>query len=185
VERATISVNNVLETIIERRNTVRFNSKPVEDAKLLSVLEAGRWAPSWLNKQPWSFIVVRDVDLKEKLSQVVPTVFNKGVSEAPICIVVVVNPEEDPYHHVEAGAVATQNMALTARSLGLSTGWIGVFDMRNQRNSSEKAVKQVLGLPKKLRVVSLLPMGYANAETRKPERKPLNQIVHSDRYGQP
>ncbi|MGQ9552443.1 MAG: nitroreductase family protein [Candidatus Bathycorpusculaceae bacterium] len=175
--------NAVLDAIIGRRTAVRFESTSVEEEKLETVLEAGRWAPSWLNKQPWSFIVVKDKNIKEKLSEVVPTVFVKGLREAPVCIAVVADTAVDQYHFVEAGAVATQNMALAAHSLGLHSCWIGIFDVKSQAKSSEGLVKEILGVPKTHRVISLLPIGYTRQENLKAERKTLDQIVYQNRFG--
>jgi len=175
--------NPVLDTIRQRRSVTRFESTPVEEEKLAAILEAGRWAPSWLNKQPWSFIVVKDQNIKEQLSHAVPTVFVKGLREAPLCIAVVVDAAEDPYHFAEDGAAATQNMALAAHSLGLQSCWIGVFDVKNQTNSSENNVKKILETPKTRRVISLLPIGYTAQEIPKKERKPLDQIAYENKFG--
>ena len=175
--------NSVLDAIRARRSIVRFDSKPVDEEKVEAILEAGRWAPSWLNKQPWRFLVIRDKSLKEKLSQAVPTVFSRGLREAPLCIAIVVDPKEDPFHYVEAGAIATQNMALAAQSIGLNTGWIGVFNVENRKKSSEQAVKQILGIPKDYRVISLLPIGHTGAEIMKPERKEMEQLVYTEKFG--
>jgi len=178
-----IVINPILEAIKDRRTVSRFESTQVEDDKLEAILEAGRWAPSWLNRQPWSFIVIKDKKVKEQLSEVVPTTFVQGLKEAPVCIAVTVDPEEDQYHLVEAGAVASQNMALAAHSLGLQSSWIGVFDIKDQRNSAESKVKQVLEIPKKHRVIALLPIGHVKNEIPKKERKSLRQIVYQDNFG--
>ncbi len=175
--------NFVLDAIKKRRSVVRFESTPLEEEKLKAILEAGRWAPSWLNKQPWSFIVVKDQNIKEQLSHVVPTIFVKGLREAPLCIAIIVDAAEDPFHFVEDGAVATQNMALAAQSLGLYSCWIGVFDVNNKSNSSENSVKQILQVPKTHRVISLLPIGYTAQEIEKKERKTLGQIVYENKFG--
>jgi nitroreductase len=169
--------NSVLESIRARRNIVRFSGEPVDEEKVETILEAGRWAPSWLNKQPWRFLVITDKNVKEKLSQAVPTVFGRSLREAPLCIAIVVDPKEDPYHYVEAGAIATQNMALAAQSIGLNTGWVGVFDIENRKKSSEQVVKQILGIPKNYRVISLLPIGHTDMEVTKPDRKRMEQLV--------
>lgn len=176
-------VNPVLDAIKDRRSVLRFESAQVEDDKLEAILEAGRWAPSWLNKQPWNFIVIKDKKIKEQLSEVVPTAYVQGLREAPLCIAVTVDPREDPYHFVEDGAVASQNMALAAHSLGLHSSWIGVFDLKEQRNSAESKVKQVLGVPKEHRLIAVLPIGHVKFEVPKKERKALRQIVHQDRFG--
>jgi nitroreductase len=176
-------VNPVLDTIKNRRTVARFESTQVEDDELEAVLEAARWAPSWLNKQPWSFIIVKDQKTKDRLSEVVPTTFVQGLKEAPVCIAVIVDPEEDPYHFVEDGAVASQNMALSAHSLGLQSSWIGVFDIREEKNSAESKVKQILEIPKKHRVIALLPIGHVKYDMPKKERKPLHQIMYREKFG--
>jgi nitroreductase len=175
--------NLVLEAIKDRRSATRFESTRVEDDKLDAILEAGRWAPSWLNRQPWSFIVIKDRSTRQQLSEVVPTAFVQGLKEAPACIAVIVNPEEDQYHFVEAGAVASQNMAIAAYSLGLQSSWIGVFDLKDQKNSGESKVKQILEVPRKHRVIALLPVGYGKNEIPKKERKALRQLVYQDKFG--
>jgi len=175
--------NPVLEAIRERRTVTRFESTQVEDDKLDAILEAGRWAPSWLNRQPWSFIVIKDKNIKQQLSEVVPTTFVQGLKEAPACIAVTVNPEEDQYHFVEAGAAVSQNMALAAHSLGLQSSWIGVFDVKDQKNSAESKVKQILEIPKKHRVIALLPIGHVKNEIPKKERKSLRQLIYQDKFG--
>lgn len=139
-------------------------------------------APSWLNRQPWNFIVVSDQKIKEQLSRVVPTVFVQGLKEAPVCIVVAVDATVDPYHFVEDGAAATQNMALAAYSLGLHSCWIGVFDIKNEKKSSEASVKQILAIPETHRVISILPIGKLGPETPKKDRKPLSQIVYKNKF---
>jgi nitroreductase len=175
--------NEVLSAIKNRRSIVRFESIQVEEDKVEAILEAGRWAPSWINKQPWNFIVIKDQKTKEQLTEVAPTTFVQGLKEAPVCIAITVNPEEDPYHYMEDGAAATQNMALAAHSLGLNSSWIGVFDLKNQKNSAESKVKRILDVPKGYRVVSLLPIGHLKYEVLKKDRKPLRQIVHQEKFG--
>ena len=168
-------LNPVLKAIRDRRSTVNFKSTPVTDENLNAILEAGRWAPSWTNTQPWRFIVVRDEKIKEKMSNAVSTFFKISVKEAPLCIAVCVNPEEDPFHFVEDGTTATQNMALAAQSLGLSTSWIGVFSISDEKNSTERKVKEILKIPKKWRLISILPVGIPISKQRK-KRKDLSEL---------
>jgi len=175
--------NPVLDAIKKRRTVLRFEDTEVEQDRVEAVLEAGRWAPSWLNKQPWNFTVIRDPKTKEQLSEVVPTAFVQGLREARVCIAVTVGTEEDPYHFVEAGAIATQNMALAAYSLGLQTSWIGIFDAKDQKNSAEAKVKKILEIPKNHRVITLLPIGHAKYDTPKKDRKELLHIVYEEKFG--
>ncbi len=114
-------VNSILEVIRKRRSVIRFESTTVSDEQIQEILEAGRWAPSWLNSQPWRFILIKDKETKEKISDLAPTIYKLGMMDAPVCIAIYVDPKEDPYHFVEDGAAATQNMALAAYSLGLGS----------------------------------------------------------------
>jgi nitroreductase len=175
--------NLVLDAIKKRRTVLRFENTKVEQDKIEAILEAGRWAPSWLNKQPWRFIVIKDPRTRELLGEVVPTAFVQGLREAPVCIAVIVDAEEDPYHFVEAGAIASQNMALATHSLGLQTSWIGIFDVKDQKNSAEAKVKKLLEIPKNYRVITVLPIGHAKYDIPKKDRKELRHIVYEEKFG--
>jgi nitroreductase len=176
--------NPVLDAIKKRRTIARFDDTQIDDKKVQDILEAGRWAPSWINRQPWSFIVIKDQGIKERLSEVVPTVFVQGLKEAPICIAVTVDPAQDSYHYVEAGATASQNMALAAHSIGLGSSWIGVYDAKNQKSSAETKIKEILGIPRNQRVIALLPIGQVRYDVPKKERKELKQIMFHEKFGQ-
>ena len=177
-------VNPVLQAIRERRSTFRFKSEQVEETQINQILEAGRWAPSFTNRQPWEFIVVTDPEVKRQLSQIGVrlTLFSRGIKQASAVIVVVVDPKKDSSHYIEDGSVAAQNMALAAHGLGLASYWVGIFDLKGEKKSSEEAVKEILKVPKELRVIALLPIGIPAYEARS-DRKRLNDIVHRNYYG--
>jgi nitroreductase len=168
--------NPVLEAIRERRNNLRFSSTKISEEKLNLVLEAGRWAPSWANSQPWRFIVVKDKDTMEKMSNSVSTFFNLAIKDAPVCIAVCVNSKKDAFHYIEDGTIATQNMALAAYSLGLGTSWVGVFSLFDEKNSSERKIKKLLEIPKDWRLISILPLGIPKFKETS-HRKKLSDLV--------
>jgi nitroreductase len=174
-------INPILKIIRDRRSSVRFKSTPITDGKLNAVLDAGRWAPSWTNTQPWRFIVVKDMEIKERMSSAVSTFFNWSIKDAPICIVTCVNPKEDPFHFIEDGTTATQNMALAAQSMGLGTSWIGVFSMSNEKDSTERKLKEILKIPKEWRLISILPIGVPKFNETK-SRKELSEQVDFDNF---
>ncbi|MDH5703944.1 MAG: nitroreductase family protein [Aigarchaeota archaeon] len=172
--------NLVLETIRRRRSARRFKDTPVGDDVIEVVLEAGRWAPSFSNLQPWKFIVVRNTDVKKKLQDIASkSVRAFEMQEAPAAIVVCVDPEKEPRHYVEDGSAATQNMMLATQSLGLATFWVGVFD-----TPQEPEVKKVLRIPETMRVISILPIGVA-AESRESGRMDLKKMVYHEEFGKP
>jgi nitroreductase len=74
-------------------------------------------------------------------------------------------------------------MSLAAYSLGLNSSWIGVFDAKEQKNAAEDKVKKILEVPKKHRVVALLPLGHVKYEAPKKDRKALAQIMYKEKFG--
>jgi nitroreductase len=168
--------NSLLKIIKERRSNFRFNSTPIKDEQLNLVLEAGRWAPSWANTQPWRFIVIKDNETKEKICSMVMGITNINMKDAPVCIAVCVNTKEDPFHFIEDGAAATQNMALAAQSTGLGSCWLGVFSLHDEKKSTERKIKQTLKIPDHWRLISLLPVGIPKIKETK-SRKELSNIL--------
>jgi nitroreductase len=165
-------MNEVLKAIRDRRTVRRFKPNPVDEARLQMILEAGRWAPSFSNLQPWRFIVIRDLGLKIALDKAArESVLHLGINEAPVVILVCVDRRIDPLHAIEAGAAATQNMTLAAHSLGLGAGWIGIWG-----TETETSIQKLLKLPETVRVVSLLPIGIPD-ESPEGRRKPLEQSI--------
>ena len=173
--------NSVLKAIRDRRSSSGFKSTQVDEKKLNAVLEAGRWAPSWANTQPWRFIMITGERTKERMSEAVSTFYKIVIKHAPICIAVCVNPKKDPFHFIEDGTTATQNMALAAHSLGLGTSWIGVFSLRDEKNSSEKKLKKILDVPKEWRLISILPIGVPKFKETK-TRKELYTILSVNHF---
>ena len=165
-------MNEVLNAIKNRRTIRRFKSTPVDEEKLLTILEAGRWAPSFSNLQPWRFIVIKDQVLKNAIDKAArESVLHLGINEAPVVILVCVDRRIDPLHAIETGAAAAQNMALAAFSLGLGTGWIGIWG-----TEAEASIQKIFKLPETVRAVSLLPVGVPD-ESPEGHRKPIEDFT--------
>ncbi|HUL23692.1 MAG TPA: nitroreductase family protein, partial [Thermodesulfobacteriota bacterium] len=166
-------MNEVLKTIRTRRTIRRFKPDPINDENLRTILDAGRWAPSFSNLQPWRFIVIRDTEIKNALDKASrESVLHLGINEAPLVILVCVDRRIDPLHSIEAGAAATQNMALAAWSLGLGAGWIGIWG-----TEAEASIQKLFEFPETVRVISLLPIGIPD-ESPESTRKPLKGFIH-------
>lgn len=164
---------DVLEAIKERRSIRKYEPKVVPEEKLTQILEAGRWAPSANNSQPWRFIVVRNEEVKNELARV--AVYGTFLAQAPVAVAVVIDPQASN-HPVEDGAAATQNMLLAAHALGLGTCWIGSYG-----SGYEDKAMEVLGIPGYKRLLSLISLGYP-AESPRKGRLGLSELVCHDRY---
>jgi len=163
---------NVIEAI-ERRKSIRaYEDKPVENEKLLAVLEAARLAPSAGNMQEWRFVVVRDQATREKL--MVASNHQLFVAEAPVVVACCAQTDGRVMRCGQVAypidvAIAIDHMTLAAVELGLGTCWIGSF--------YEDQVKEILAIPEEIRIVELLTLGYPAGPGRPRERKPLEEIV--------
>ncbi len=170
------SLMNLLKS---RRSIRRYRPDPVPDEMVEQLLEAGRWAPSASNRQPWQFIVVRDETIRKQVAQHAAYYFVRWahVEEAPLLIVLCGDARSRVYRqflHEDIGLAGAQIM-LQAKALGLGTCWIGGLD--------RKAIAAILQVPEHLEVVGLLTVGFPAEDPPPPPRKPLAEIVHYDVYG--
>ncbi|MFX0046375.1 MAG: nitroreductase family protein [Candidatus Hermodarchaeota archaeon] len=98
---------DVHEVIKNRRSIRKYLDKKVEDEKVMTILEAGRWAPSAANRQPWHFIVVRNETMRKKLADAHQ--YGRFMAESPVVIVVIGNPDKNPRYHLADPHNAVQN----------------------------------------------------------------------------
>jgi nitroreductase len=169
---------SILELLKKRRSIRKYKTKPVENDKVLEILEAARLGPSAANRQPCQFIVVTDEKVRESLKA---SYNQEWFTSAPVIIVGCVTPTDSwrrkdkaEYWKVDA-AIAIQNLILVATEEGLGTCWIAAFN--------EKATKKVLNIPKNIRVVAMTPLGYPDEEKGPvSDRKPLESLVHYNKW---
>lgn len=167
---------DVMEAIKTRRSIRKFKKDPVPEELVEKVLEAGRWAPSSRNRQPWKFIVLRSAEVKKKLSELLT--YGWFLADAPLGIAVVVNPEESR-RPVEDGAIASQNILLAAHGLGLGACWIAAYGI-----PLEDKARELLGVPEGQRILSVIALGYPDEKPAPTSRKSLAEIVFNDKYGE-
>ncbi len=144
-----------LELAKERYSVRNFKDTPIEDDKMVAILEAGKVAPTACNNQPQKIYVVRNEENRAKLAQVCKCTFG-----APVIMVVCYDKTRDWKNKRMPGyssgetdaAIVCTHMMLEAWELGIGSCWVGMF------NSDE--VIEALGLPENVCVSALLPMGY-------------------------
>ena len=160
-----------LRTLLAVRS---YQAKPVPDAVVRRILEAGRLTGSGMNGQPWHFIVVRDPATLKSLGALASS--GPYIAQAPLAIVVATDKTR---FAVSDASRAIQSMLLTAWADGVGSNWVGFGGL-------EKA-KALLDIPAGLDVLAILPFGYpARAVGRgRKQRKPLREVAHLERYGRP
>lgn len=119
-------MNAIIENMITRRSVRKFKSDAIPTELLEQVVEAGRFAASGHNRQPWLFIVVNNPDIRHRLSKSNASFFDMEVDDpfygAPTIIIVLTRKTTPTYLY--DGSLAMGNLMLAAHSLGLATCWI-------------------------------------------------------------
>lgn len=164
----------VFEAISTRRSIRKYKDKQVPWDNIVTILQAGKYAPSAGNLQNWKYIVVKNDAKRSALAKA--CLNQEWMEQAPVFIIVVAEPERARMYYgargarlytIQACAAAIQNMLLTAHSLGLGACWIGAFD--------EDAMLKILNMAEEKSVQGIITIGYAD---EKPEQPPKFRIEH-------
>lgn len=161
----------VLELIKTRRSVRRFSDQPVSPEMIGAVLEAGSWAPSGTNNQPWRFVVVSDPALKQELAPL--TKYGSVIKGAAILICTFIHCPSmynETKDHQSVGA-CLENMLLMAHGLGLGAVWLGEI------LKSAGQVRQVLGVSGEHELMAVVCLGHPAGGSKEPSRKPLDELV--------
>lgn len=184
----------MLDVIRHRWSPAIYSPQSVEPEKLLSILEAARWAPSSYNAQPWSFLVARKEEPEEfarMLSCLVPgnVVWAQHV---PVLMITVAKLQFDAggkanRHAWHDTGIATGFLMLQAAALGILAHGMAGFDAGKARD--------LYGIPDTHEAAAAIALGYPGDEAGAPEelrkrnqhrpRRTLDQFVFAGRWGQP
>jgi nitroreductase len=183
-----------LHDLLKRRWSPRaFSGQPVEPDRLLTLLEAARWAPSSSNEQPWRFVVATKQEPADydRLLACLLEGNRKWAYRAPVLILSVARrdfeddgrPNRHAFHDV---GLATENLLLQATALGLVAHPMAGFDIEKARadlkipSGYEPVAMIAAGYPGEL---SILPDYLQQRELKPRERKPLTEIAFSGQWG--
>ena len=164
--------NPVLSAILKRRSIRKYKTKHISDASIETILEAGRWAPSGLNNQPWRFSVIKDKAVKEKLAEC--TESSAIILECDMAIGVFYNLS-DGYNRdkdIMSIGACIQNMMLAAKSLSIGSVWLG--EILNKK----KRVNEIIGAGDKNELMAVIAFGFPD-EKPKINRRSLDSIILS------
>jgi nitroreductase len=161
----------MLEIIKSRRSIRCFKKQAVESAVLHTIIEAGTWAPSGLNNQPWKFVIIRSQAMREKLAGL--TKYGRIICDAPDCIAVFldISLSYDHTKDVQAIGACIQNMLLQTHALGLGAVWLGEI----VKNSA--AVRELLTVPGTMEFMALIALGYPAEKNVVSERIKTEEVI--------
>ena len=152
-----------------------YDDRPIPDAALDRIVEAGRLSASAGNRQPWHFVVVRDRDGLRRLAGLVSS---GPYIEHAAAAIVVAGRRDSPFA-VSDSSRAIQSMILTAWAEGIGSNWTGFAGM--------DGVRDAVGLPDEYDVVAVVPVGYPRRRLGQgmKNRRPLAEVVSAERFGTP
>ncbi len=162
---------DIFELIKTRRSIRKFTNEAVSDEIINKIIEAGIWAPSGMNNQPWKFAVIRDNELKTKISGL--THYSKIVLSANVLIAVFLDHSlsYDRTKDSQAIGACIQNMLLFIHSTGLGAVWLGEI-LKNK----DKVLKLVHG-SEDLELMGVIACGYPSQKGGKGNRRDPDQSV--------
>ncbi len=203
----------VYRAIFERRDVRRnFLPTPIPDEVLARLLNAAHHAGSVGFMQPWDFVVVRARETKRAVKQLFDKT-NKtaalrykkpraelyrslkleGIEESSVNLCVTCSRQRGGPHvlgrstardtDLYSTCCAIQNLWLAARAEGIGVGWVSILN--------HAALKQVLGVPRPVKVLAYLCLGYVSEFAAKPDletagwriRLPVQELVHYEAWG--
>lgn len=178
--KAPPAASEVLRALRRTRQVRDFGRDPVPDDVLEQILDVARWSGSATNRQPWTFLVIRDRERLQRLAELAPNASHIG--RAPLVIAIVM-PGEKAEIDLYDEARAAERILIAANALGLGAG-IG-WAMASRRD----AVAEYLGLTPPAFVRTFVSIGYATPAAARPKspkgqaRKPLSEVVAYERVG--
>lgn len=178
-------MNETLKSIRNRRSTRSYLSEQIKDEELQAIIDAGIYAPSATNKQPWHFTVVQNKDLIDRLSNGFKELAKNSDNEyvkkygsnekfhvfynSPT-VILVSGDENNNYASVDCAA-AVENILIAAESLDIGSCWIGFIAYLLNSEEGSEFVKE-LGIPEGFKQIHAVALGYKKFSASKaPVRK--------------
>ena len=171
-------MNEMLKLMHDRRSTRAYRPEPLQEAVIQQILEAGRFAPSGMNKQLNHFYVITDpnylADLTALVSRKMENYRDKDFRYGAPVLVLVTNQKESTTC-VQDASCAMENMMLAAFSLGVGSCWINqLYRTREDREVQEKLAE--IGVTPEEMSVAALALGWPAVDFPGPREKTGNLV---------
>jgi nitroreductase len=170
----------VLRHLRRTRQIRDFRPDPVPDEMLTKILDVARWTGSAMNRQPWTFCVIRDRDRRKRLAAIAPNASHIG--KAPVVIAIVMPGEKTELDSYDEARVAERILiAAEALGLGAGIGWANAKD--------RPAVREELEVKPPAFVRTFVSIGYSTPAAALPKapkgqaRKPLSEVIRFEKVG--
>lgn len=182
-------MNETLKIIRDRRSTRAFLPDQIKDIELEEILDAGLYAPSANNGQPWHFTVIQNKDIIDRLNIAFKEVAVRSDNEylskfgkndnfhvfynSPT--VILVSGEKDNNRAPVDCAAAVENMLIAGESLGMGSCWIGLIAYLLNSEEGKGFLKE-LNIPEGYREIHGIALGYKKNNSFIPLKRKENSI---------
>jgi nitroreductase len=164
---------NVVTTVIKSRHSVRkFKPDQVDERVIADAIECARHAPTAMNLQPWLFGIIRDKSILKKIADL--TDHGKFIADAALCFAVF--GEKKAKYYLEDCCAATENLIIALQGHGVGTCWVA-----GDKKGYAEPVRNLLGIPDKYTLVSLVPAGLP-ADITIVQKKDLKKTVFREQF---
>ena len=171
-------MNKTIENIINRVSCRSYNEKKVPLSKLNQILEAGKYAPSGMNRQVCNILAVRSKSKVEEIRKALINKFNRDCLYGANTLIIVYG-DKDGGLLVKDGSCILENMFVAAASLKIDSCWINQLDDLLSDPNNQKLRKE-LGLKDNDVVVGSAIVGYRKDEDKiavKPRKEDFIRIL--------
>lgn len=168
---------DAIDAILTRRSIRKYRIEPLPDLVIYELLRTAMAAPSAGNEQPWHFVVIKDRDLLDRITQIHP--YSQMLREAPVAVLVCCDPglEKHKGFWVQDCSAATENILIAARAKELGAVWLGVYP----GDDRVKGLRRLLDIPEVIMPFALIALGYPAEEKHREDRYNVDRI-HLDRW---
>lgn len=187
-KKEDITNNYFLNLVKERKTTYEFNTKPVDIISINKILEAGRWAPSCNNTQPWHFVVIKDKATIKKL--MMTATYGDFHIDPPLMIALILLKDQCPGEGYSCfrGKVSNTNESFICVGMAGLNMVLEATDLKIDScilTPTEETVKKILKVKDKDAVPLIIGLGYQKEKTfqKKRERKKLSEITSYEYFG--
>ncbi|MCL2642360.1 MAG: nitroreductase family protein [Candidatus Bathyarchaeota archaeon] len=203
-------MSTIKDQLKQRRSIRKYTIQPVPDRLILEALEAASWAPSAHNAQPWRFILVSDIEVKQSLAKTMAEAWIKDqtkdsvrvkqgeedfsvrrFSTAPVVIVACLSFEDvkqyvDDKRRLLERDLAVQSLGASVQNLLLSASGNGLGACWfSAPMFCKDVVRQVLGVPENVEPQAIILMGYSNEKPIVKQRKTFEEFCFQNRWNKP
>ncbi len=166
-----------MEMLKTRRSIRKFRQETVPEKTIEQILDCAMQAPSAVNAQPWHFIVVKEKELLNKVSEIHP--YAKMTKDVSVAIIVCAEPQREKISGFfpQDCSAATQNILLAAHFNNLGAVWCGIYP----NEELMKHFRELFLIPEDIMPFSIIPIGYTDEKTGKADRFEKERI-HYERW---